>query len=92
LIGELGKKQDISYLDMSHEVTAETYIRKLPYSAIQKLVSLLEPDQLWRKFLCYVPKRLDDENFEERYSTAQVKMIENRAGKPGSYATRYYIK
>ncbi|XP_061183840.1 interleukin-1 receptor-associated kinase 4-like [Saccostrea echinata] len=77
---------------MSNEVTADTYIRKLPYSAILKIVNFLEPDQLWKRFLCHVPKRLDDEIFEERYSTSQAKMIENRAAKPGTYATRIILE
>lgn len=73
---------------MSNEVTAETYIRKLPYSAILRLVNFLEPNQLWKRFLCQIPKRLDDNNFEERYSTSQAQMIEHRASRPGAYATK----
>lgn len=73
---------------MSNQVTAETYIRKLPYSAILKLVNFLEPDQLWKRLLCHIPKQLDGNNFEERYSTSQAQMIENRASKPGTYATK----
>lgn len=77
---------------MSNQVTAETYIRKLPYSAILKLVNFLEPDQLWKRFLCHIPKQLDGNNFEERYNTSQAQMIENRASKPGTYATKIILE
>ena len=70
------------------QADSNTYIRKLPFSVIQKIVSLLEPDQLWKKLVVNIPKKLDSPEFTERYSDIQVKMIEEKGRKPGSSSTR----
>ncbi|KAK3095175.1 hypothetical protein FSP39_011056 [Pinctada imbricata] len=74
-------------------VDQNTYIRKLPFSVIQKVISLLEPEQLWKKLVVNVPKRLDmsDTEFEERYSDIQVRVIEEKGKKANCSATRVIL-
>jgi interleukin-1 receptor-associated kinase 4 len=73
------------------EIKEDSYIRHLPYSTVRYLSSHLDPDQLWKKFVVHVPKKLDAQIFQERYSTMQVKLFEERGNKPNGSPTRSII-
>lgn len=70
------------------DITEETYIRHLPYSTLRYLCCHLDPDQLWKKFVVQVPKKLDASNFQERYTSMQVRQFEERGNKPNGSPTK----
>lgn len=72
-------------------INYETYIRDLPYSTVTYLSSLLDPDQLWKKFVVHVPKQVDSPNFQERYSFVQVRVGEERGNKINGSPTKYIL-
>ncbi|CAG2252188.1 IRAK4 [Mytilus edulis] len=73
------------------KIDYDTYIRDLPFSTQRYLSSLLDPDQLWKKFVIHVPKKVDSPNFQERYSSMQVKLFEERGNKNNGSSTKYII-
>ncbi|XP_041348348.1 interleukin-1 receptor-associated kinase 4-like [Gigantopelta aegis] len=55
-------------------VTEETYIRQLPFSAVQKLQMILDPGKLWEKFAVNIPKKIGIE-FEPKYSYISIEQF-----------------
>lgn len=75
----------------SRVITEETYIRDLPFSSLRYLSSHLDPDELWKRFVVFVPKKLDSQHFQERYSALQVKLFEERGTKKNGSPTSSII-
>ncbi|KAL3846812.1 hypothetical protein ACJMK2_017766 [Sinanodonta woodiana] len=73
------------------EVTDDTFIRHLPYSAVRYLSLLLDVDNNWKKLVNHIPKRIDSSHFEARYSQLQVRLFEDKGKKPDGSPTRAII-
>lgn len=73
-------------------ITEESYIRDLPFSSLRYLSAHLDPDELWKRFVVFVPKNLDSQQpFQERYSAMQVKLFEERGTRKNGSATSSII-
>lgn len=77
----------MALIDRSIGINNDTPIYYLPYSTVRYVCSLLDQDQLWKKFVVHMPSP----NFEEGYSSVQVREIEDiewtcRYTHPGSPA------
>ncbi|XP_067669038.1 interleukin-1 receptor-associated kinase 4-like [Haliotis asinina] len=73
------------------KVTEETFTRHLPYSAVAKLSSLLDPGKQWEKFIVNIPRKLvmlDQDEFVPKYDLTYVSMMDERGKKMGSSSTR----
>nr|QID75734.1 interleukin-1 receptor-associated kinase 4 [Sinohyriopsis cumingii] len=73
------------------EVTEDTFIRHLPYSAVRYLSLLLDVDNNWKKMVNHIPKKIDSPHFEARYSQLQVRLFEDKGKKPDGSPTRAII-
>ena len=71
-------------------VTEDTYIRQLPFSAVQKLQSFLDPGNLWEKFAVNIPKK-SGTAFEPKYSFTSIQQIGEMGRKTNASPTRIIL-
>lgn len=74
------------------DITGDTFLNQLPYSTVRVLSSFLDSDDSWKEFVVKIPKKLDSDSFEERYSQIHIRSFALKLQRPNGSPTHSILE